>query len=469
MKQKSLLCLLHKVNLCPYHNHVAIPPSNPTPIALSTSTMPSEKSHPIKPRIIIHGGCGNITRANLPSSQWTLYRAALLSILQNASHALSKPHATALDIATATVTQLENNPLFNAGRGAVFTRNGTIELEASVMVSRGYRKRGVGVMGVTRVRNPILLAKEMLMRGEEEDGGGAQGHCQLTGDVCEDLASKWGLESVEPGYFWTRRRWEEHRKGLGKSCEREEYERERRAAGSDEEFECMRFDGEGNELYLTNDPSWNGTDYLPQGTVGCVVLDSTGTICVATSTGGITNKLPGRVGDTPTLGAGFWAEEWQTTPTVPQQISPSPLSIFSEWTSALSACIPSLTSTSNFHPIPQEVSRLRHAAGISGTGNGDSFLRLSAVRTACAIARFSQPETSLQKAVTAVAGPNGMLQLSAEDRWRKTGEGEGGMIGIELDGSGVGKVVADFNCGGMFRAWVDGEGEERVMVFRGEF
>ena len=325
-------------------------------------------------------------------------------------------------------------------------------------------------MGVTRVRNPILLAKEMLIRGEEEDGGGAQGHCQLTGDVCEDLASKWGLESVEKGYFWTRRRWEEHRKGLGKNCEKEEYERERRAAGCrDEGFECIRADDEGNEMYLTNDPSWNGTDYLPQGTVGCVVLDSTGTICVATSTGGITNKLPGRVGDTPTLGAGFWAEEWQSPPTIPQQISPSALSIFSEWTSALTACIPSLRSARNYHVIPQEVSHRRRAAGISGTGNGDSFLRLSAVRTACAIARFSQPETPLQKAVTAVAGPNGMLQLSAEDRWRKTGEGEGGMIGIELDGSGVGRVVADFNCGGMFRAWVDGDGEERVMVFRGEF
>ena len=427
----------------------------------------SEKPHPIKPRIIIHGGCGNITRANLPLSQWTLYRSALHSILRASTQALSNPHATALDIATTTVTHLENNPLFNAGRGAVFTRAGTIELEASVMVSSGYRKRGVGVMGVTRVRNPILLAREMLVRGEEADGGGAQGHCQLTGEVCERLAGEWGVERVERGYFWTRRRWEEHRRGLGESCGREEYERERRVAGYDGVFECVQVGGEGGDIYLTNDPSWNGADYLPQGTVGCVVLDSTGTICVATSTGGITNKLPGRVGDTPTLGAGFWAEEWQSPPTIPQQISPSPLSIFSEWTSALTACIPSLTSS--YLPIPQEVSHHRRAAAISGTGNGDSFLRLSAVRTACAIARFSQAETSLQKAVTAVAGPNGMLQLSADDRWRKTGEGEGGMIGIELDGSGVGRLVADFNAGGMFRAWVDGDGEERVMVFREEF
>lgn len=443
------------------------------------SSLLSEKPTPIKPRIIIHGGCGNITRANLPASQWASYRTSLLSILQHSVHELHKPHATALDIATLTVTHLENNPLFNAGRGAVFTRAGTIELEASVMVSSGYRKRGVGVMGVTRVRNPILLAKEMLVRGEESDGkgGGAQGHCQLTGDVCEDLASKWGLETVKSsGYFWTRRRWEEHRRGLGLSCGREEYEREKREAGYDGAPEYEHVNGEGDDIYLTNDPSWNGTDYLPQGTVGCVVLDSIGTICVATSTGGITNKLPGRVGDTPTLGAGFWAEEWQipATTTIPQQISTSPLSILSEWTSALTACIPSFTGTNTniYLPIPQQQqvsSHHRRAAGISGTGNGDSFLRLSAVRTACAIARFSQPEMSLQKAVTAVAGPNGMLQLSAEDRWRKTGEGEGGMIGIELGSDGVGRVVADFNCGGMFRAWVDGEGVERVMVFRGEF
>jgi L-asparaginase len=426
--------------------------------------MPSEKPTPVKPRIILHGGCGNITRANLPPALWQAHKTSLLSILQNSATALSKPHATALDIAAQTVTQLENDPLFNAAHGAVFTRSGTIELEASVMVTRGSRKRGVGVMGVTKVRNPILLAKEMLLRGEDEDGGGAQGHCQLTGDVCERLAGEWGLEMVEEGYFWTRKRWEEHRKGLGESCERGEFEKRKREAGSGEGGEEV----EGYE-YLTNDPSWNGIDFLPQGTVGCVVLDSTGTLCVATSTGGITNKLPGRVGDTPTLGAGFWAEEWQSATKIPREIA-SP-NVFQNWTSLFTACMPSLNA---YLPLLQvestQISKpSRRAAAISGTGNGDSFLRLSAVRTASAIARFSHGETSLQTAVTAVAGPNGMLQLSAEDRWHKTGEGEGGMIGIELGSDGVGRVVADFNCGGMFRAWVDGDGKEQVMVFRGEF
>jgi L-asparaginase len=426
---------------------------------------PSEKpTHPkLHPRIILHGGCGNISRSNLPPSLWHAHRSALLSILRSATHSLATD--SALSIATQTVSLLENNPLFNAAHGAVFTRAGTIELEASVMVSRGKIKRGVGVMGITGVRNPVLLAREMLERGEQESGEGAQGHVQLTGSVCEGLAREWGLEVVCGGYFWTRRRWEEHRKGLGEGTSDEEYEEGRRSAG----LGCR--DDKLVDSYLADDPSWNDVDFLPQGTVGCVVLDGSGTLCVATSTGGITNKLPGRVGDTPTLGAGFWAEEWQSMKQVPLQQQIPWLSLVPGWTSALTSCLPSLNT---YLPLPRTVVaspniRLR-AAAISGTGNGDSFLRLAAVRTACAIARFSPGEISLQRAVTAVAGPNGMLQLSAEDRWRKTGEGEGGMIGIELDGEeGVGRVVADFNCGGMFRAWVDEEGRERVMVFRGEY
>lgn len=102
---------------------------------------------------------------------------------------------------------------------------------------------------------------------------------------------------------------------------------------------------------------------------------------------------------------------------------------------------------------------------MSGTGNGDSFLRLAACRTAGAISRFTG--ASLQAAVTAVAGPGGELQQSAGDRW-KTGEGEGGIIGIDYRND-AGVVVADFNCGGMFRAWIDEKGIDRMMVFRDEY
>ena len=252
------------------------------------------RSSKTAPRIIIHGGAGNITRDNLDKDAYQAYRSALLSTLQSSYTLLSKPGATALDVATHAVSMLEDNPLFNAGHGAVYTTSGTHELEASIMVSKGYHKRGVGVMEISGAKNPIKLAREMLIRGEEADGGGAGGHVQLAGDTANKLAEHWGLECVSPGYYWTKRRWDEHRRGLGKSTDRETYRKHKRRADGCESFvaECA-VDARD---FGVNDPSWNGRDYLPQGTVGAVVLDRHGMLCVATSTGGLTNKLPGRIG-----------------------------------------------------------------------------------------------------------------------------------------------------------------------------
>ncbi|KAK0852356.1 hypothetical protein LTS02_012436 [Friedmanniomyces endolithicus] len=428
----------------------------------------TEKPAPVKPRIIIHGGAGNITRQNLPRQAYQTYRDALLQILHQAQQSLVQPGAIALDVATHAVTLLEDNPLFNSGHGAVYTRAETHELEASVMVSKGYRKRGVGVMKVTRAKNPILLAKEMLVRGEADDGGGAGSHCQLEGHTCDRLAEEWGLEIVEPSYFWTRRRWEEHRRGLGMSYDSGTYAKHRLAADSEEQ---MSSSGDlidwRDEACVGNDPSWDG----------CVVLDSSGAICVATSTGGITNKLPGRIGDTPTLGAGFWAEKWQVQ--VDAAAIPSTRLTVPPLAALVIDCLPVLSSYVNIPGRDTGVNERNHrqsvhAVAMSGTGNGDSFLRLNAVRTAAAMTRFSQsnphdPHTigiaPLQGAVTAMAGPHGALQLSAEDRWLKSGEGEGGIIGIDLyDGRGT--IVADFNCGGMFRTWIDDRGKARMAVFR---
>ena len=222
---------------------------------------------------------------------------------------------------------------------------------------------------------------------------------------------------------------------------------------------------------------WDGKEYLPQGTVGAVVLDSTGTLCVATSTGGLTNKLPGRIGDTPTIGAGFFAEEWTSTysipiaPAVPQLKTPLSLAAL------VSDCIPGLSGYMPLPaPMPQKTKKVKsvRAVALSGTGNGDSFLRISAARTAAAMARFSSSSSgsttsshhlvSLQDAVTEVAGPGGMLQQTAEDRWHKTGEGEGGLIGIDFS-NGKGQIVFDFNCGGMFHAWVDDDGRDRFQLY----
>ncbi|OBT86499.1 hypothetical protein VE02_04947 [Pseudogymnoascus sp. 03VT05] len=167
------------------------------------------------------------------------------------------------------------------------------------MVSRGLKKRGVGVMGLGRVRNPVQLARQMLLRGEtdldsgngehrgpmvmDEEGAlmkasGAQGHSQLFGPGAERLAKEWGVDLVEPSYFFTQKRWDEHIAGL---------DREKRGG-------CA---------------TWDADAFVSQGTCGAVALDAEGVVCAATSTGGMTNKLAGRVGDTPTLGAGFWAEE----------------------------------------------------------------------------------------------------------------------------------------------------------------
>ena len=162
------------------------------------------------------------------------------------------------------------------------------------MVSKGYRKRGCGVVLLKHVKNPILLAREMLVRGETDGGGGhnggaggAQNHCVLGGPTVEALAREWGLDMVPESHHWTKKRWDEHKRGLKNSG-------------------VPNPEWTQNPKWGPEEESWDGHEYLPQGTVGCVALDGYGTLAVATSTGGLTNKLSGRIGDTPTIGAGFW-------------------------------------------------------------------------------------------------------------------------------------------------------------------
>jgi L-asparaginase len=268
---------------------------------------------------------------------------------------------------------------------------------------------------------------------------------------------------VDQNYFFTQRRWDEHMKGLKKENGSDNETLERIA-----EHPLYQCTGQG-------DPSWDGDEYLPQGTVGAVVLDRFGTVCAATSTGGLTNKLPGRIGDTPTLGAGFWAEEWTTNSAditlTPPGLSSTPLDMLSrgDLISLLVSCLPTLSGSSNTSKSPAHAQgkTVRHAVGMSGTGNGDSFLRMDAVRTAAAMCRFS-PSVSLAQAIHAMVGPGGELEKSAGDRFGKTGEGEGGIIGIELTASGS-QVIQSFNCGGMFRAWVDDAGKHHFMAFREKY
>ena len=414
-------------------------------------------------------------------------------------------YPTALDIATYAVAMLEDHPLFNAGKGAVFTRDGTNELEASVMVSRpsAYAKRGVGVTGLRRVRNPIKLARAVLEHGDEDlrarrrhqcagvnaenekegeehedlDVPSAQGHTLIHGTTAEILAGKYGLDLVDPSYFFTQKRWDEHNRSLERAS---------------------------SNKTTTATATWSPDEFLPQGTVGAVAMDADGMLCVATSTGGVTNKLTGRIGDTPVVGAGFWAEEWEDEAEGPKmqdlgvpawQSARSYLSgipgagptieLGSALRRFLADCLP---TPSLYAPIPLEH---RHgmrpanarktittrAMAISGTGNGDSFMRIAAARTAGAIARWGR--VSAAEALSRVAGPGGELQRSAGDRWGHTGEGEGGMIGIEVVGersTDIGHAAAvggaravvmhDHNSSGMFRAWIDDGGVARFKIWR---
>lgn len=340
----------------------------------------------VTPRIIIHGGAGNITPENLPPKELAVYRSTLFEILGKANDLLSKPDASAIDVATYAVSLLELNGMFNSGHGAVFTTQGTHELEASVMVSRGYIKRGCGVMGVKKAKSPIMLAKKMLIRGQLPDGGGAQGHCQIQGETCDKLASDWGLELVKPSYFWVRKRWDEHRIGLGLAHDDKTYEEAKKAAdsewkGKDAGPHQATQVSEGSKLIderTTGDPQWDEKSYLPQGTVGAVVLDSSGVLCVATSTGGITNKVPGRIGDTPTLGAGFWAEEWQAHAATDKPVAVRPLS---QLLASAGECLPGMSTYISIPSADTACSGGKNTIGyrgvaMSGTGYVQSVVKL---------------------------------------------------------------------------------------------
>ncbi|KAH8882159.1 N-terminal nucleophile aminohydrolase [Thozetella sp. PMI_491] len=424
------------------------------------------------PRIIIHGGAGNITPKNLRPDLYATHRQALLTIVSLTHVYMTTPKAapydaqgssnallpSALETATFAVELLENNALFNSGHGAVFTRDGINELEASVMVSRGFAKRGVGVTGLRHVKNPIRLAKALLEHGQEDLAAthvavdeadlnvpSAQGHELIHGSTAEILAKRYGLEMVEPDYFFTQNRWDEHIKSL---------EKER--------------SGEGIA-------TWSAEEYLPQGTCGAVALDSDGVICAATSTGGLTNKLTGRIGDTPIVGAGFWAEEFEERgdPAAALRRPGLTITLSDSLKGLMADCLP---TPFLYTPAPSsEYSDLvtTRSIGASGTGNGDSFIRIAAVRTVGAIARFGG--VSGAEALTRVTGPDGELQKSAGDRWNRTGEGQGGMIGVEgvvvRDPAGRvverrSEILQDFNCRGMFRAWIDEKGDAVVRVWK---
>lgn len=276
--------------------------------------------------LVIHGGAGTITRENMTDDREARYHASLEEALR-AGYEILEQGGSAMDAVIAAVVVMEDEPLYNAGRGAVFTSEGTNELDAAVMDGRDLEAGAV--TGVTRIKNPIKLARLVM---EESP------HVLFAGEGAETFADQFDLEVVDPDWFYTEERWE----ALQRAQERE-------------------------EVSLT----WFEEEDRMIGTVGAVARDRDGNLAAATSTGGMTNKRFGRVGDVPIIGAGTYASN--------------------------ASC------------------------AISTTGHGEYFIRNVVAREICA--RMEHRGESLQEAADAVI----LEQLMDHG-------GSGGAVGIDRDG-----------------------------------
>jgi len=208
--------------------------------------------------LAMHGGAGVIERGDLTPEKEVAFRAAMLTAMDAGAKVL-RQGGSSLDAVEATIRVLEDDPLFNAGRGAVFTADGRNELDASIM--DGAKRRAGAVAGVTRTRNPISLARAVMERSP---------HVMLAREGADQFSVEQGLEQVDPSYFRTEQRWQQ------------------------------LLDWRRDNAKLL-DPTHS------RGTVGAVAIDVNGHVAAGTSTGGMTGKRWGRVGDSPLIGAGTFA------------------------------------------------------------------------------------------------------------------------------------------------------------------
>ncbi|HUH24567.1 MAG TPA: isoaspartyl peptidase/L-asparaginase [Brevundimonas sp.] len=235
--------------------------------------------------LAIHGGAGVIERAELSPERDAAYRAGLQAALDAGSAVLARG-GSALDAVQAAVQTMEDNPLFNAGRGAVFTAAGKNELDSAVM--NGVDRTAGAVAGLTRTRHPIAAARAVMEQSP---------HVMLIGEGAESFAASVGLEQVEPSFFFTESRWQALLTALREAGQ----PLPARPAGAPPEPSTL---GKAVPLASLNEAPLNERKF---GTVGAVALDSQGRLAAGTSTGGMTAKRWGRVGDVPVIGAGTYA------------------------------------------------------------------------------------------------------------------------------------------------------------------
>ncbi|MEM1044020.1 MAG: isoaspartyl peptidase/L-asparaginase [Bacteroidota bacterium] len=239
----------------------------PLVLLLAAQPVTAQPADPPPVVLAIHGGAGTIERGSMTPEREAAYRAALEAALR-AGFEVIENGGSAVDAVAAAIPPMEDAPLFNAGRGAVFTSEGTVELDASIM--DGATLGAGAVAGVTTLKNPVLAARLVMEQSP---------HVMLTGSGAEAFARQHGLEEVENAYFHTERR---------RAALRRVQERERSESG----------------FRLTDPEAWQMT-----GTVGAVALDQAGHLAAATSTGGMTNKRFGRIGDSPVIAAGTYADD----------------------------------------------------------------------------------------------------------------------------------------------------------------
>lgn len=221
--------------------------------------------------LVIHGGAGTISPDDMTPEREADYHATLEEALR-AGHEILEAGGTSLDAVVAAVRTMEDAPIFNAGRGAVFTHEGTNELDAAIM--DGSTRDAGAVAGVRQIRNPITLARMVMERSP---------HVFMAGEGAEVFGVENDVETVDPDYFFTQERWDALQRAI-----------------------------QSEETALRSAPSNTDADAfvanLPLGTVGAVARDKQGNLAAATSTGGMTNKRFGRIGDVPVIGAGTYAD-----------------------------------------------------------------------------------------------------------------------------------------------------------------
>lgn len=222
-----------------------------------------------KPVLVIHGGAGTILKQNISAEKELAYREKLNEALQK-GYAVLTSGGTSIDAVETAIKVLENSPLFNAGKGAVFTNDGKNEMDAAIM--DGSNLKAGSIAGVRTIKNPIVAARAVMEKSE---------HVMMIGVGAENFAKLNNIELVDTAYFFEQSRWDQLQK-----------------IKATEKLKLEHGDSSGLN------PIYNDYKY---GTVGAVALDSYGNLAAGTSTGGMTNKRFGRVGDCPIIGAGTYA------------------------------------------------------------------------------------------------------------------------------------------------------------------